>query len=641
MRSRSLAAALGLVAALAAVGAVVCSLAAGWSFSEALDAFVVSNVLIGLGFGLCGVLIAWHRPTSPLGWIYAVGGVCQALSGLAAPVAQLLHDHGAAEWLVRADLTVFQWAWPVNITVVPISLLLLPDGRLASARWRPVALAIAVTAPLFVLEVGLSPDVPIDGLPGSYLTLPRDIYDGLGWLWVVSELRWVASILVGIVCLVLRYRRGDEVVRRQLLWLVAATAVILVAVTPWALVAGTPVLVLFTIPLLPASVAAAVLRHQLLDIRLVVARGLGYALLSGLVLAAYAGLVVVLSGVASALLVALLALPLRSRLQAAVDPLLYGERGNPLRVASRVGRSLGAGLPETLEEIRTALRLPYVGVVAGGQQLAAGGSLTGPAAELRLADVGTLVVGLRGGEQTLSPTDHRVLALLSGPLATAVDATLLLAQLQQSRERLVVAREDERRRLRRELHDGLGPLLTGVALSADTAANLANGTSPPELHSRLASVRRDSRSAIQEVRRIVDDLGSPALDELGLVEALRIRADQVHQRSDGAPLRASVDADDLPTLAPAVEQAVYRIATEALTNVVRHSRASAVAIRLGCEDGVVRCEIVDDGGRTATWRPGVGIAGMRERVAELGGTCEVGPGPDGGVVRLCLPTALT
>ena len=638
MRSRLLVGALGLVPVLASIGTLLSVWAVDWSFADALEAFVVSNLVIGLSFGLCGALIAWHRPSSVLGWMYAVGGACQALSALAAPLAPLLDDRGAAEWVIRLDATVFQWAWPVNITLIPISLLLLPDGRLASRRWRPVAIAVAVTAPLFVLEVGLAPDHP-PGLPTAYLTLNEGTYDSLTWLWTVSEARWALSVVIGVVCLVVRYRYGNEVVRRQLLWLVAAAAVIVVAVIPWALIAGTPLAVLFTIPLLPAAVAAGVLRHQLLDIRLVVARGLTYALLSGLVLVAYAGLVVVLSGVASALLVALLALPLRSRLQTAVDQLLYGERGNPLEVASRVGRSLGAGLPETLDEIRMALRLPYVGVVADGEPLATGGVLEGPSAQLPL-EGGTLVVGLRRGETRLDPADERVLVLLSGPLSTALHATTLLEQLQLSRERLVVAREEERRRLRRELHDGLGPLLTGVALSADTAANLAGGAPDAALQEKLSAVRSDTRSAIQEVRRIVDDLGSPALDALGLVEALRIRADQVSRRSDGAALRTVVEAGQLPPLPPAVEQAAYRIATEALTNVIRHSRATSVVVRLGADDAGLHCEVLDDGGCTIAWHPGVGIAGMRERVAQLGGSCEVGPGPRGGEVRVCLPTTL-
>lgn len=635
MRSRSLAGALGLGALLLAAGAVACVWVVGWSFTDALEAFTVSNLLIGVGFALCGALIAWHRPSSPLGWMYAVGGLCQTVSALAAPLAQLLQDSGAAEWTVRLSMTAFQWGWPVNITLLPLSLLLLPDGRVASRRWRVVALVVAVTAPLFVLEMGLSPEHP-PGLPSAYLTLGAATYDSLAWLWTLSEIRWALTLLVGVLCLVVRYRRGNEVVRRQLLWLVAAAAVVLVAVTPWALVAGTPLAVLFTLPLLPAAVAIGVLRHQLLDIRLVVARGLTYALLSGLVLAAYAGLVLVLSGVASALLVALLALPLRSRLQAAVDQLLYGERGNPLEVASRVGRSLSGGLADTLEEIRTTLRLPYVGVVVDGEPLAAGGSPTGPSAELPLAR-GTLVVGMRRGESRLSAADERVLLLLAGPLSTAVQATLLLEELQLSRERLVAAREEERRRLRRELHDGLGPLLTGVALSADTAANLAGGGQDEALRQRLSEVRSDTRSAIQEVRRIVENLGSPALDELGLVEALRLRADQVNRRADGAALRTVVEAAELPPLPPAVEQAAYRITTEALTNVVRHSSASSVVVRLRADAAGLHCDVVDDGGGTTAWRAGIGIAGMRERVAQLGGSCEVGPGPRGGEVRVCLP----
>ena len=135
MRSRLLAGGLGLFAVLAAAGAIACVWAVGWTFTDALEAFVVSNILIGVSFGLCGALIAWHRPSSALGWMYAVGGVCQATSALAAPLAELLHNWGADEWVVRLDATVFQWAWPINITLLPISLLLLPDGRLASRRW--------------------------------------------------------------------------------------------------------------------------------------------------------------------------------------------------------------------------------------------------------------------------------------------------------------------------------------------------------------------------------------------------------------------------------------------------------------------------------------------------------------------------
>jgi signal transduction histidine kinase len=629
-----LAASLGATAVLGAAGAVLFCVLDDWSFSGALDAFVVSNVVIGVAFALCGSLIAWHRPGSALGWLYAGGGACQAVSAMAAPLAQLLDDRGASVWEVRLAVSVSQWGWPVDIALIPLSLLLLPDGRLASRWWRPVMVVLAVTAPLFVLEVGLGPDAA-PGLPSAYLTLPTATYDSLAWLWTASEVRWVLSVVVGVVCLVVRYRRGDDVVRRQLLWLVAAAGVVLVAVVPWALVAGTPIVVLFTIPLLPAAVATSVLRHGLLDIRLVVARGLAYGLLSGLVLAGYAVLVLVLSGVASALLVALLALPLRARVQRAVDRLMYGERGNPVAVASRVGRSLGSGLDETLDEVRSALRLPSVRLVVDSEQLAVSGVPLGTEVSVPLQD-GTLVVGLRPGERRLAPADERVLLLLAGPLSVAVRATRLLQQLQESRERLVVAREEERRRLRRELHDGLGPLLTGVALSADTAWNLRSEPGP-ELRDKLAEVRADSRTAIQEVRRIVDDLGSVALDQLGLAEALRIRAAQTTRRADGSPLRATVESTGLPVLPPAVEQAAYRIATEALTNVVRHSDASTVTVSLDADPAALHCDVRDDGTDPSAWTPGVGIAGMQERVAELGGTCRVGPADGGGRVSVCLP----
>jgi hypothetical protein len=338
MRTRWLAGVLGLVTVLAAVGAVASTLAAAWTFEDALQAFVVSNIVIGVSFGLCGVLIAWHRPALPLGWMYAVGGLCQTLSALAAPLAVVLRDGGAPEWLLRLDVTVYQWAWPVNIALIPLSLLLLPDGRLASRRWRPVAVLVAATAPLLVFEVGLAPET-LSGLPVAYGTLGQSTYDSFGWLWAISDACWILAVVTGVVCLVVRYRAGSETIRRQLLWLVAAGIVIVVAVTPWTILAGTPLAVLFTIPLLPAAVTAAVLRYQLLDIRLVVARAITYALLSALVLGTYAGLVLLLQEVlnpvtrhselavvVSTLAAAALFRPARKRIQSAVDRRFYRSR---------------------------------------------------------------------------------------------------------------------------------------------------------------------------------------------------------------------------------------------------------------------------------------------------------------------------
>jgi two-component system, NarL family, sensor kinase len=633
--ARRLAVALGVLVAGEAAYAVAASVAVGWSFDQALDAFVVSNTVIGLSFGLCGALVAFHRTRNPVGWLFAVGGALQLLTAVSAPTAQLVQDADGPVWVVRSLLTVFAWSWPWHIgLILPLSLLLLPDGRLPSPRWRPAAWIVGISSLLFVVEVGLVPDSSPAGLPPGYLTLAS--YDDLAPLWTVSELRWAAAFLLGVAAVVVRYRRGDERLRRQLLWLVAAAAVVLVAVTPWALIAGTPVAVLFTIPLLPVAITVGILRYQLLDIRLVLARGVAYALLSALVLGAYAALVVVLSGVASALIVALAALPLRGLLQQRVERLLYGERSDPLRVASRVSGTFGAGLTGPLDEIREALRLPWAEVDVNGSAVATSGSVVDRTASLPLGEDGCLVVGLRPGEKRLTGTDERVLRLLAGPLGTALRATRLSEDLQASRERLVTAREEERRRLRRDLHDGLGPLLTGVAMSADAAANLSD-RSPVEAAALLSAVRTDSRTAIGEIRRIIDDLRPSALDELGLVGALEARAARTVTRSDGAPVHALVHAPpDLPPLPAATEVVAYRIATEALTNAVRHSDATTVIVRLCCGD-TLTVEVTDDGSPTGDWAPGVGLTGMRERAAELGGHCEVGSSPHGGRVLAALP----
>ena len=271
MRTKTLASGAAALCLSEVVIAVVLVVTLGWNWQETLDSIVLSNGAIGISFGLCGTLIAWHRPRHPIGWMYALGGTLQAATALTAPLAAILQNHGAPTWLVRLDLTVFNNAWPWYIGVLlPLSLFLFPDGHLPSPRWRPIFAVLVMTSPLFVIEIGASPQT-FPGLPEPFLTVAD--YDALAPLWLASELRWAVSMLLGLGCLVVRFHRGDEVQRRQLLWLLAAGAVVVLAVVPWALVAGTPITVLFAIPLIPVSITVAVLRHQLLDIRLVVARG--------------------------------------------------------------------------------------------------------------------------------------------------------------------------------------------------------------------------------------------------------------------------------------------------------------------------------------------------------------------------------
>ncbi|GAA3126374.1 signal transduction histidine kinase [Kribbella aluminosa] len=684
---RGLAGALAALVVVEVVFAVAYGVSAGWGWQQLVDNFVVTNGLMGLTFGLCGAVIAWHRPANPIGWLFLADGIGHATTPVADALAHVVHDHVVQQAFVTVSLTA--WPWSIGL-FLPLALLLFPDGRLLSPRWRWAAIGIIATSPLFVLEMAGSGEPVSPELPRGLLTIPR--FDALQPLWTATEVRNLAALLLALVCLAIRYRRADEPGRRQLLWLLLASVIALLFVTPWAFVAGTPILVLLAIPLIPIAVAVAIVRYQLLDIRLVVSRALTWALLSLVAIGIYAALVAVLDSLiasqvgrsaAVTVFVALIIAPVLPRLQQLVDRALYGDRNDPARVASRVGSQLSAGLPGVVAAIRSALRLPYAALRVDGRLIASDGippshdtrpphgtrpsldpgpvdpgsepvdpgpgpvdpgdGASGPTAEgvsvvpLSYGGqvLGLLEVGTRSGEAGLSSADRSVLALVAVPLAVAVHATRLSAELQTSRENLVSAREEERRRLRRDLHDGLGPTLTGVAFAADAAANLIT-TDTPRAVELLARLRADTRSAITDVRRLVDDLRPPALDELGLIAALRQRADQLSFRADGAPIRVTVTTDSLPPLPAALEVAAYRIATEALTNVVRHASATSAVLSLRCGTEL-EIEITDDGSANGVWHPGVGLQAMHDRTAELGGTLTAGPTPTGGQIQARFP----
>ena len=202
----------------------------------------------------------------------------------------------------------------------------------------------------------------------------------------------------------------------------------------------------------------------------------------------------------------------------------------------------------------------------------------------------------------------------------------LTADLQRSRERLVVAREEERRRLRRDLHDGLGPQLATLTLKLDTANNIMS-SDPNRASQMLMEIKAQTQAAIGDIRRLVYDLRPPALDQLGLVGALQEHA----VRSAGNDLDVQVRVpDDLQPLPAAVEVAAYRIATEALANVIRHAQARHCTIWL-CLADALYLAVDDDGiGLPDGYRPGVGMASMRERAEELGGGCRIERRAEGG-----------
>lgn len=364
------------------------------------------------------------------------------------------------------------------------------------------------------------------------------------------------------------------------------------------------------------------------------------AILAGLYAAVVGALGTALGTTGSALLAGALvagaANPLRGRLQRTVNRRLYGHADEPYVALLRLGDRLG-GTPAPGEALRTvvdavadALRLPYVAIEVLGAGGAAPAASTGRVQHgerhrvtLR-ADgevVGHLVVAPRAPGEPLRAADRRLLEDLAGPVGPAVHAARLADEVQRSRKQLVTAREEERRRMRRDLHDGLGPTLAALALRLDTAAGRVE-RDPAGVQEELLALRNATEDAITEVRRLVYALRPPALDELGLLPALREHA----ARLGGTGLAVAVRApDSIPALPAAVEVAAYRITLEALTNVTRHAAARTCTVSLSV-NGALEMRVEDDGrGLPEDLRAGIGLASMRERAAELGGAVRVGP----------------
>jgi signal transduction histidine kinase len=638
--------------AVAVAGALVAVLLAARGPVDALAWLVTATGLLYLPVVLVGSTLVRAERRSPVGWIFLVSGAAVPLSAATGAAVQVAAARGGADpGLLQLIASQF-----LVLGIFPMAgfgLLLFPDGRLDSRRRRLLAVACGVH--LLVVWVWATFGTEnFSAVPG--VRNPVGVTGSAGGL---VEAGILGILLTGPIAaltswaLLRRARRADGRARRGLV-LAAVAGFVVAAAFLCCVVVGVSggdteqVSVLENLAVLAVGVTAwaGIVRYGLYDVRVVLSRSITYGVLLVAVLGVYAaaaaGLRALLGEVTSAALATALAvvvaLPLREWLGRRVRVRVYGLVDEPGTALARLGERLtavgapGDVLPAAVRTVAEVLRLPYVAVEVDGRVLAtAGHPWPGDTERVALPyggeTVGVLV--LQRADDRGRPRDRALLDTLVQQVAVAARAVALAEDLQRSRVQLVALREDERRRLRRELHDGLGPTMAGIALGIDTIARDPATTETGR--AALKELRTETEQAVGEVRRIVYGLRPPVLDELGLAEAIREQAARL-----GVPA-IRIDAA-LPALPAAVEVAAYRIVVEAVANAVRHAVGGAVSVCLRVEDGEVRIEVVDDGpGLPDGFVAGVGISSMRERAAELGGSCTVERRERGTSVTALLP----
>ena len=475
-------------------------------------------------------------------------------------------------------------------------------------------------------------------------------------------------MFAGIAAIAVRRRSAEGETREQLRLLLRAAVVVgagFVAcligafTAPEAFDVGAFVAII-SLTVLAATMAVAILRHRLYGLDVFVDRALVFSaltvVLGGLYVAAVLGFGHLLDqdvqfGIAlvATALVAVAFQPLRERVQRAVSRLLHGRRDEPYAAISTLGRRLGEAmaptrvLPVMVETIGDELRLPYVAVEladAPGEPAAVHGTPdAGVALRLPLVHagerVGTLVIGARAHGEPLADADRRLLEDFARRASAAASAVALSIEVQRSRERLVTAREEERRRLSGDLHDGLGPTLAGAVLTIDAARRVL-ATDPEAADALLDRAAASVEGTVADVRRLVYGLRPPALDQLGLTGALRQHAAALS--GDGA--RAARSRRPLPYRRCRPRSRRRRTGSprrRSPTSPATRTRAtrwcrSRSARPCGWRSRTTAAGVPPD--RHA----GVGLTSMRERATELGGSFELAAGPGGGtVVRVELP----
>jgi signal transduction histidine kinase len=693
-RSAALATGLGVVA-LAGAAATLVLAVLNRSHLETVAAADLNTISISISAGVLGLLVARRRPRNPTGWLLLVIAATSALQGVEDQYTRfgLLTNPGSLPGVVWAEwLGSFESAVIFPAGVVLALLLLLPDGRLPSRRWRALIVAGAIDTLVMLVTLAFAPG-PIDVAESTvnYPLLPNPL--GVGALATVSNsngpvsaalwLSGLAMLVAASVAPFLRMRRarGDE--RQQLKWIASAVLFSAVVVIPFVFLAGS---VLpswtFDIPIVlgfgfafPLSIGIAIFKHRLYDIDVVISRALVYGSLAVFITAVYVGIAVGIGALVggggkpnlglSILATAIVAVgfqPVRERVQRIANRLVYGQRATPYEVlaqfSDRVAESYATDdvmprMARVLAEGTGAQRADVWLRSAGSWHQAAvwsedarraepaaavDGALPSPdhgnarSIEVRHQGdlLGALSITKRTGE-ALTPVEEHLLNDLAAQAGLVLrnvgltdDLQARLLDLRASRQRLVTAQDEERRRLERNLHDGAQQHLVALKVKLGLVEMLVS-RDPVKAKATLAQLKSDANEALETLRDLARGIYPPLLADKGLGTALR---SQAHK----ATLPVTVDADGVGRYPQDIEAAVYFSVLEALQNVQKYAHATGAVVRLREDGGQLHFSVSDDGRgfEVATTARGSGLTNMADRLDALGGTVTLRSAPGQG-----------
>jgi len=631
-----------------ALSIVVLAAATSISLSQLVDDHAVAQGIGALFFALAGAMVLRDAKGNWIGILLAAAGLIGLVGTLAGVICEAL---APAVGVGPSLLALASGMWTPTFLLLLMIPLIYPDGRPRSRVWV-VMLAISIPAAVVsVLGLATSPFV-MQGMRAGLtnpleIPLPEMLATGLV---VVGGLLVFLIGVVGLVGQFVHLRHAAPEERARLTWLITGFAVLIIGVF-----FPTPILSTVLQCLGVAALVVGIVRYQLFDIESVLSRGIVYAVVLGAALLAALGTAWLLGagttvGIAPAVAAAATALALAGAfhsIKRSVDRLLFGRRHDPVGALAQLGERLAATpapedvLPMIVQTLRESLRLPYAAITLDGDEepAASDGTQTERSVPVPLEyghrRIGWLTLGLRRGDTALSASDLRLVATFATQASAAAHATATMRELRRSREEIVAAREEERRSLRRELHDGVGPILAGTQLGLESLSRRVG----PADEGLVADLLEQSGTCLAEVRRISRDLRPAALDELGLGNALTQLAEVTTRMAGGHPTVDLRMTGDLTNLPAAVEVAAYRIVSEALSNVTQHAKASTCTVEVYLGDDLI-LRITDDGTGFAPDHSGMGLRTMRQRAEELGGsaitTFRVGIGT---TVEAVLPVA--